>query len=113
MHEYGLGLVVGIVAHSHDLGPNGSGKLPQKPVASPPGCFFDGQPVRCSQARHVGTLNRAGQTPIRRDGAHKLGIGTGLGAAETVVQVRYMQRQPILPLQAAEDVQQAEGIRPP
>jgi hypothetical protein len=112
VHQYSLGLVVGVVTYGNRLGPCLAGDTRQEGISGTAGRFFDSQAVLTSQGRDVGMFNRAGQLPISGQGLDELGVGVGVGAAQAVVEMSDVQVQVMVGAQPAQEVQQTERIRP-
>ena len=112
VHQHGLGLIVGVVTHRKRGRAAGLGDLGQEAIAGLPRSLFERKAGLTRQRGHIGPADGAGQPPAVGQLRHERGIGVGLSAAQAVVEMRDVEPQPQLRRQPAEQVEQAQRVRP-
>jgi hypothetical protein len=111
MHEHGFGLVVGVVTDGDGIRTDVVGYSCQESIACVTSRFFLAQLELGRQGADIDLVDGPRETPRFSQPADKARIGTGLGAAQSMIQVSDMERE-IKLIKTAEDLEQTKGIWP-
>ena len=112
VHQHGLGLIIGVVTHRKRGRAAGLGDLGQKTIAGLPRRLFERKAGLAGQRGHIGPADGAGQAPAFGQLRHERGVSVRLGPAQAVVEMRDVEPQPQLRRQPAQQVEQAQRVRP-
>jgi hypothetical protein len=111
VHEYSLGLIVGVMANRKTARTYSFGHPPKKAVPGPARCLLDGEPMLLGKGWHISTLDGTRQSPVGSKGAHSLCVGIGFLSANTVVEMGHMKLKLVVGFETVKGVQQAQRIR--
>ncbi len=106
MHQNGLGLIIGVVAHGNGIGAGICGHIGQEAITRLTGGFLQRQASLTRQLGHIRSTDSARHSEASSEPSHKIGVGVGLRATQPVIEMHDVQPQPHLRRQTAQQMQQ-------
>jgi len=108
VHQYRLGLIVGVVTHGYLAGTGLTCYTAQESIADTSCRFLESQSVSTGQRWHILPFDGAGQSPGSSQVGDISGVGVSIGTARTVVKVGHVKTELVRLAQTHQNVEQCE-----